>query len=262
MERALREGPDPLLVVAGAASLALAAATAHLPPFPGRLALAVLGGVWAPGYALVALIARRGRLAGLERHALASAAGLLLLPLAGLVASETIGFGAAQVASLLAGLTLLLALLAAYRGGTSEAAVRAPLPDTRATLAIAGGALALAALVLAPSFLEPTLPSAFAMTTPGGGEVPVRWQAGEAPTYTFQAMAGSAPVEGVLVVTWTPVPDGEVRTLLEAPLALAAGEGAARDVAPPANETGTFRLAARWDGHEVRVLAHVLGGKT
>lgn len=218
------------------------ALTAWSRPLPaGQVALAALGGLWAPGYAAVAVAYPRGRLVALERHALAFAAGILLLPVVGLLASELLGFRAAAIAGVLFALTSVLAATALRRRAHApEAAARSAMPGTRATLAIAGACLVASAAIVAWSWRPEPVPSSLAIVS------------SDPPTLVFEATAGARPVAGSLVVTWDGAP------ILSRDLALDAGATERILVPAPSDAEGAHTIEARWDGRVVR--AHVAGG--
>ena len=242
---------DPLLLLAVLCALVLALVDAFLPPFRGRMPVAVVGGVWAPGYALVALAWPRGRLVGLERHALAVAAGFLALPLVGLLAGETVGLSRAP--------WLVLAVTgacaaAAWRGsGGAEAAARSPVPSTRVTLGVSGAALLASGLLLVPALAQDPVPASLAMGNADGGPFPLRLRVGDDARVLVEARAGTEPAAGDLVVRW----NGQV--LLQERMALAAGAGARVTVPLPTDAPGVHAFTATWAGRETHAQVDVEG---
>lgn len=244
---------DPFLLLASGAALALLVTVTLLPGAPWRMPLAVLGGLWAPGYALVALVWRPGALSKLERHALAAAAGLLLAPVVALATSEAVGFGPTQVASALALVTLAGTLLA-RRDETAEPATASLVPSTRVTLGASGAALVFAAILVAPSFAASSLPHSLALTAPDGGQATLRWTEGSPPTWRILASGGDEAVEAPLTIRWDNV------TLFTRALRLGAGEAESFEVRPPADAApGNHTLAARWAGRDVHAYVHIQG---
>ena len=131
-----------------AAALAPLLLLAPVPP-PWSWPIVVVGALWGPGSALLDAAYPRGRCSQLERHALAAGIGLLLLPLVALATSATLGFHRLRLALALLGLACAAALLAAARrqAPRPEAVSFARVPGTRATLAMCGAALLLAAAI-------------------------------------------------------------------------------------------------------------------
>lgn len=237
---------DPGLVTALAASLALAATLFFVPDAPWRAPLAILAGVWAPGYAIVALAYRRGRLTALERHALAAGIGLVVLPLLGLAASALVGFRPTSLAGAALVVTLGVGAAAAMRAPIApEPIARSPAPSRRATAAIAIGALLVATAVLLPTLVaRPSVPHSLALTDAAGMPLDLRHASGATIAIRIEATAGTEAISDTLRVTW-----GDA-TILERQLTLEAGTSELIDLAPTLDARERV-LNATWAGREV-----------
>jgi len=168
--------------------------------------------VWAPGYVLLLAIHPRGRLSALERHAMALALGLVLLPLVGLLASVTVGFTWVGVAAWLVVLVVAAGAVAAARRGTAvrEAASHSLVPSTRVTLALTLAALAVAGAVWAwPGASQRTPPALW--LEDGAGQalaLPSNVTSGAPIRVVVLVASGDAPLDGTLTVSW----DGNATT--------------------------------------------------
>jgi hypothetical protein len=238
-----------MLAAAVAAGLALAATLLLFPQAPWRLPLALAGGLWAPGDALACALWPRGRLSALERHALAVGLGLLLAPLAGLLASALAGFRPSTVGGTLAVLTCAAAAVALHRRGDApEAASWSSPPSRRATLATGGAALCVAALVAVPAWVPAeALPSSLALE----GDIPRTVIRNATLEVALVARAGDAPVDAPLVVTW----NGEVLWTRNVSLAPHAEARLPLPVAP--DGAGAHVREAAWGGRLIRVPREV-----
>jgi hypothetical protein len=225
-----------------------------LPPAIGLpLALAAL---LLPGHAIVAAVWPRGRLTGLERNALAFAAGLLVLPIAGLIASETMGFRILSVSLVLLIVTLAAGLVAwrRHRAGRREWAARSAVPSTKWTLAIVGGALLVSGgLTLAGPLAAPYVaPASLALTaSDGSAALPRTLERGANVSVVLEARAGDASSSAPLIVSWDDQP------LFEAALDLGPQEARRIDVRLPTDDVGPHRFVATWGEREVHMLVQV-----
>lgn len=242
---------DPFLLLASGAAVALLATVALVPNALWRMPLAVFGGLWAPGYALVSLVWRHGALSRLERHALAAGAGLLLAPVVALATSELVGFGAVRVAGALAALTIVAAWLAPRVDAREPPAV-SPVPSTRVTLAASVSSLALAGIILSTSFATTPELHSLALTAPDGSPATLRWDAGAPPPLRLTAVGGDEPVEAPLLARW------DDATVIERPVRVQAGGTAIVDFAPPADAAlGNHTFRATWAGRQVHAAVFV-----
>ena len=233
------------------ASLALAATLWLAPAAPWRAPLALFGGVWAPGFALLAALYPPGRLTRLERHALAIAAGICLLPLLVLLTSETVGLRAAQLATLGSIFTGALALVARRHAPAPEPATRSAIPSTPVTLAICAIALVAAAGAVALGARDaPPVPASLALSGPDG-PLALRPALGEDVRVLVEARAGDAPAAGTLLVRL----DGTV--VVERALSLAPHEAARVEVSVPTDARGPTQLVATWLDRETHATFHV-----
>lgn len=251
---------DAALATAAGASVALAATLLVAPWGPWLAPVGLLGGIWAPGYAILRVVYPRGRLSLLERNALAAAVGLLLLPVAVVSLSLARRFSPRTLGILLLAVTLafcLLALLRYDRRGwdeDEEKPARAPLPDTRTTLLLSGVAIVAAMLLLAPTFLGAVPePPALAVTMDGGAPLPLQAPVGEVIKARLVVMAGDAPAQGHLVATW-----GNV-TLADMPIDLRPGDVLDLPLDLPVESRGAHVLQAHWDGPGREVHATIQG---
>lgn len=272
---------DLPLLVAFLLSGALAATIVLLPAAAWRIPLALLGGIWAPGYALLCLAYPRGALSQLERHALAACAGLCLLPLLTLLSSESVGLTQARVALVAAAFTGVAALGALLRtrrlskappspsgagvglpspasapqspasAPQAEPLVRTRLPSTRATLALCLGALLVAAGVEATSHVtaRPAPPS-LALTA-AGGPLDLDLEPGEQVAVIVEARAGASAAMGELVVTWDGAP------IANATMDLAARAAQTLEVPIPTDTRGDHALVVTWLGLQTHATFRV-----
>ncbi|HUR68508.1 MAG TPA: hypothetical protein VM370_04620 [Candidatus Thermoplasmatota archaeon] len=245
---------DPALLAALATSGALFLTLLLAPSAPWRIPLALLGGIWAPGYALLAVAYPRGRLVALERHALAAAAGLCLLPVLTLVASETVRLTSARVAGVGLVLTLALAAIALRKPTTpTEPVVRGALPSTRVTVAMCALALLLAAVVEARSLSSATEePASLAMTSDAGGPLELQVAQGAPAAVLVSPRAGARAVTDTLSVTW----DGVALDARD--VSLSPGEAASIVVPLPTDAVGAHALVATWAGRETHATFQVV----
>lgn len=237
-----------------AASGALLLTILLAPDAPWRMPLAVLGGVWAPGYALLAAFHPFDRegLTELERHALGFSLGLLAAPVVGLGVSLAGGFDAAGVAATLAGLTLASGAVGLLRAQGAAPWVLTEPPGTRATLAICAATLVVAAALWTASLpgAAREAPTSLGLVGPDGtaASLPLVVDVGAEAVFLVEARAGHRAASGTLTVTWGPAEGGEPVVLLGEARAMAAGEGASWTVTVPTGQAGTFALRAQWDG--------------
>lgn len=244
----------PAVALAVAASVALLLTVLLAPEAPWRLPVAVLGGVWAPGYALLAAFHpfHREGMTELERHALGFAFGLLAAPVVGLGVSLAAGFDAARVAGALAGLTLAGGVVGLLRARGDAPWTLSEPPGTRTTLAVCAATLVAASALWALPFpgTASGAPASLALVGRDGttASLPLVVDVGAEGGFLVEARAGDRAASGTLVVTWAPAEGGEALVLLLSERALPAGQGASWPVAVPTAEPGTFALRARWSG--------------
>jgi hypothetical protein len=251
---------DATLAAAIGTSLALFVTLLLFPAAPWRAALGRVGGVWAPGYALVAAAYPRPRLARLERHALAGAGGLLMAPLVGLATSEIAGFRPTNVSAALLLTTVALATVGAWRGrdAAAEKCARAAVPGTRATLMTCGLAIGLAAVVALPAWFAATsVPSSLALTDMAGNAIlPAQFAKDEPFALAIHLGAGTEPRAGRLIVAWdddtlTPL------TLHQEDIVLASGTTHTISVNVPTERPGDHLLRVLWEGEGREVHARI-----
>ncbi|HLE98110.1 MAG TPA: DUF1616 domain-containing protein [Candidatus Thermoplasmatota archaeon] len=245
----------PADIAPAACAAALLATVLVAPDAPWRVPLAVLGGVWAPGWGLVALVwpARDARLSALERHALAFGLGLVIAPVAALVVGTRPG-ALAGAATLLAAVGLVrergppharpIALGSDRAHGPAPASWSTP-PSTRATLAIAVAALLAAAALWAAPLLapDPTPGVALALTGPDGSAATLPRSAvvGEPVRVAVEVHARAAESGRLVVVA------GATTLFDEDVFAPARFE-----LAVPTLEPGRMSLKAAWSGATTR----------
>lgn len=224
------------------------------PAAPWRVPLALVGGLWAPGYALLAAVhpvAPEG-LRGWERHALGFGIGLLAAPLVGLLASLLLTFDETTAGALLCAVTLAGAAVGLLRSGPAPRFAHSPPPGTLPTLAIcAATSLVVAALWLAPvPGAGGDAPAALGLLGPDGtpSSLPLRVERGADALALVEVAAGARAEDGLLRVTWGRAEGGPEAVLVDEALALRAGETARRELAMPTSEPGFFRLAVAWEG--------------
>lgn len=219
------------LACATAVAAALLGTVLFVPGAPWRLPLAVAGGVWAPGYAVLSAVRPRG-LGGLERNALAAGLGLALVPVLGLAASLAGGFDAVAVAALVLAVVALGAGIGAARSRGCEPAplVHARLPGTAATLAIVSAAL-LGAGSLWSAPVDEAAPAPASLSV---RDAPFLISAPTPVTLTLEGDATRRLVVTVddAVLLDGPAAPGEVVVMLPAPV-------------------GEHRFAAAWAGVEI-----------
>ena len=228
------------------------------PEAPWRLPVAVLGGVWAPGYALLCAVHpfHREGMTELERHALGFASGLLAAPVVGLGVSLAGGFEAMPVAAALGALTFGGGAVGLLRAEGDPAWMRGEPPGTRATLAICAATLVAAAALWAvptPGAAQEA-PLGLALVGPDGttASLPLSLEVDELGAARVDVAAGDRPAEGVLRVAWAPAEGGPEVALLEKALSLPEGGRASAAVAVPTSEPGTYVLRATWEGAQTR----------
>lgn len=252
------ERRDPILLLAVALCASLLATIALVPQALWRTPLALLGGLWAPGYALLGAAYPRGGLSRLERHALAACAGLCLLPLLALLASETIGLTSMRTGMVALGATVAFSLVGWAREARTQPEVepltRSRLPSTRVTVALCTGALVLAAAVEATSTITARdAPGSLALHS-ADGPLDLALTQHETVVVFATARAGATPAEGELEVLW----NGEARS--SELLHLAAGQTRTIEITIHTDVRGSHDLVVRWRGLETDAT-FVVGGE-
>lgn len=189
----------------------------------------VLGSIWAPGYALLAAVYPRGRCVGLERHALATGLGLVLLPVLALVTSAVLGFHRESLVLVLVVFVALGVLVALVHGRNvaSEDAGYSRVPSTRVTLALCGVTFLLAGII--HWWPDPTseVPAALWLEDHDGQALVLPATVARNTTLAVQVVlaAGHSPLEGTLWITW----DGE-------------GQASSIRLDPREHHTSTFQI--------------------
>jgi hypothetical protein len=173
---------------------------------PWSWAAVALGAIWAPGYALLEVIYPRGQCAALERHALASGLGLIVLPVLAVATSATLSFHRWSLVLAILVLVAASAVLAAARRQRRaiEPAGFAQAPGTRATLALCGAALLVAGIVTWWPQPRAESPAGLWLEGPEGQALalPAAVPANATVPVTVLLAAGDAALDGTLRLTW------------------------------------------------------------